>query len=237
MPRYLLKIEQDHDPSRPDEGSIGRMVSFSNRHGNFEDPEQWMTSDCPKCEGSGWIAPKGGSNADAGYGQDDEECKNCEATGRVDVVHPDVLTMLNYYEHGLCKWYIAPAASPVDMQWDGAYNAGVIVWNGEDSERAWWDGMTDAERHSILEGIAETFTDWSNGEVYGYILERLDECDMGYDHTGDHIDSCWGYIGIQWLGDAVHDLLVSSDIAREDVTIGGEFGYVFEYPSDKKASV
>ncbi len=233
MTKYLLKIEQDHDAERPDEGSIGRVVSFMNRHASYEDAEQWMTSDCPKCEGEGWIGP------DHGYGKDDVECDKCEATGRVDVVNPDVLTMLNYYEHGLCHWYVAPNASPVDMQWDGAYNAGVIVWNGGDDERAWWDGMTDDERHSILEGIAETFTDWSNGECYGYILEALDECDLGFDHAGEQIDACWGYIGTKWLGDAVHDLLVSMDIPREQVTIAGEFGYAFEYPKDKqeKASV
>jgi len=240
VPRYLLKIEQDHDPSRPDEGSIGRMVSFSNRHGNFEDPEQWMTSDCPKCEGSGWIAPKGGSNADAGYGQDDEECKNCETTGRVDVRHPDVLTMLNYYEHGLHRWYVAPAASPVDMQWDGAYNAGVIVWNGADDERAWWDDLGDEKRHEILEGIAEEFTAWGNGQVFGYVLSSLGTCDMGFDHEAeDDLDGCYGIIGYEYFEEHVQEVLRDRNIDPADVELVGDAAGYFnplEVPTLEKVS-
>lgn len=234
MTKYLLKIEQDHDAERPDAGAIGRMVSFNTSHLSYEDPEQWVTSECPVCNGDGWQGP------DKGYGPDDVECKNCDGEGRLQKLHPDVLATLSYYEHGRVKWMVGESTVPDFGGWDTVGLAGVIVWDGGNDERAWWyDELDDEKRAAILDGIAEAFTDWSNGECYGYILEVLDECNLGFDHAGEHVDSCWGYVGIEWLGDAVHDLLVSMDIAREDVTIAGEYGYSFEYPKDKqeKASV
>lgn len=221
--RYRLKVEYDqYDTERPDVGQLGRMVSFSTRHVNYEDPEQWMTSECSKCEGSGWIAPKG-STADAGYGPDDTECQHCEATGRVNVPHPDVLTMLNYYEHGAHRWYVAPGASPVDMQWDGAYDAGVIVWNGEDNEREWWDAKPDAERHEILVGIAEEYTAWGNGWVFEYVLSELGVCDMGFDHPADaHVDQLSSIIGSDYFEEVVQEVLRDHGIDPDDVELVGD---------------
>ena len=92
---YLLKIEQDHDAERPDAGGLGRMVSFNTSHLSYEEPTQWVTSECPVCGGDGWQGP------DKGYGPDDVECKNCEGEGRIQKMHRDVLATLSYFEHGL----------------------------------------------------------------------------------------------------------------------------------------
>ena len=47
----------------------------------------------------------------------------------------------------------------------------------------------DASDHELLtyaQRVAETYTEWANGECYGYIL---------HDADGHEIDSCWGFIG------------------------------------------
>lgn len=38
----------------------------------------------------------------------------------------------------------------------------------------------------IFEGELETYTEWANGYVYGYIVEDL---------AGNEVDSCWGFMG------------------------------------------
>lgn len=220
--KYRLTVQYDqYDTERPDTEQIGRMVSFSTRHASYEDPEQWMRSDCPKCEGHGWFRADG--TIGGGYDKDDTECPTCEAEGRVNVVNPDVLTMLNYYEHGMHRWYVAPAASPVDMQWDGAYNAGVIVWNGGDDERAWWDSQTDEFRHEILEGIAEEFTAWGNGQVFEYVLTGLGTCDMGFDHEDEGIiDQCSSIVGSDYFEEHVQEVLRDNGIDPKDVELVGD---------------
>lgn len=49
-----------------------------------------------------------------------------------------------------------------------------------------------AKVEKILSAEIEEFSQYLNGEVYGYIHSKLETCDHNEDHK-THLDSCWGY--------------------------------------------
>lgn len=53
-------------------------------------------------------------------------------------------------------------------------------------EDAYIKGTKYDERRKYAEQDLKTYTEWANGEVYGWVVETP---------AGDHLDSCWGYIG------------------------------------------
>lgn len=67
-------------------------------------------------------------------------------------------------------------SNPFMDRWDSA-QAGFIAL-----KRSEFNG----DLLKAAEGICETYTQWSNGEIYGYVIE---------DEEGEHLDSCWGFIG------------------------------------------
>lgn len=71
-------------------------------------------------------------------------------------------------------------------------------------------------------GFLETYTAWSNGEIYGYALERINpsKCDLGFTHeTPTDEDSCWGFIGFDNFQDAVQDATYSMDATADNTEI------------------
>ena len=117
-------------------------------------------------------------------------------------VHPDaidegdILATLSYYEHGLCRWMVGESTVPDYGGFDTVECAGVIVWNGEDGEREWWNARTDDERATSLDAIASEFTAWCNGEVFGYRLVELDTCgECNHTDTGTELNSCMALLG------------------------------------------
>ncbi|HXK39409.1 MAG TPA: hypothetical protein VJ837_01060, partial [Candidatus Paceibacterota bacterium] len=165
-----------------------KLVSFSTRHNSFRDPDEIFG--CEECGEGKQDQYHGGGPALPDEDPDDyHEYKPRE----------EVAFILNYYEHGLCRWYVAPNASPVDMQWDGVYGAGALILAIEESERAWWDEKTDEEKRKSAEIFAAEYTAWSNGECYGYTIKRKEsECPTcGQEREGETLDSCGGYI-VSW---------------------------------------
>lgn len=56
---------------------------------------------------------------------------------------------------------------------------------------------TDAKRKArkYLEGQAEELKNYFSGDVFGYVIE----------HDGEHIDSCWGFYGIEHVTEAANE--------------------------------
>ena len=46
-----------------------------------------------------------------------------------------------------------------------------------------------------LQGVADTYTAWAWGDVYGYIVTKPNECTQCHHDEPEEIDSCWGYYG------------------------------------------
>ena len=107
--------------------------------------------------------------------------------------------------------------------------AGVIVWNGEDGEREWWNARTDDERATSLDAIASEFTAWCNGEVFGYRLVELDTCgECNHTDTGTELDSCYGFVGSNYMREHLIEILKNADISLEDVEVVGDAAYILE---------
>lgn len=128
--------------------------------------------------------------------------------------NPDAVA-LSYYEHGGCRWSVQGDVVPgEEFQFDGARMAG--VWIPDELALANIDtpGSDPATRRARLieyaKSIVETYTQWCNGDVYGYNVELYE---LAKDDDGDDIeeqefyqkhvkqlaeDSCWGFYGMDY---------------------------------------
>lgn len=80
------------------------------------------------------------------------------------------------YEHGNIMFRPSSAGNPFNCPFDSA-QAGIIAL-----KRTEFDG----DLFKIAEGICQSYSDWCNGEVYGYVVN---------DPVNGDEDSCWGYVG------------------------------------------
>ena len=144
-----------------------------------------------------------------------------------EINESDILATLSYFEHGLCRWMVGASTVPDYGGFDTVECAGVILWNRESDSREWWNGRTDDERATTLNAIAEEYTAWCNGEVFGYSLTELDSCgECGYTDTGTELDSCYGFVGSDYMRDHLTATLRDLDISLDDVEVTGGAAYV-----------
>lgn len=136
--------------------------------------------------------------------------------------NPDAVA-LKYFEHGNCIWSVGrPAGTEGDWQWDGVDHAGVWLPDNELLKEA--EGLTGIERRAKMVEWAgqacEVFTQWCNGEVYGYVVQlyRLRKDDSGepYELLSDYrrekafIDeSCWNYFGWDSVEEGAREALTA----------------------------
>lgn len=145
--------------------------------------------------------------------------------------HPNVLATLSYYEHGNCRWMVGESVIPDHGGFDTVNVAGVIVWGGLDEEREWWIALGDDERRTMLDGIAEEYTLWSNGDTYMYSLQQLSlihDCPNcgGHSEPDDIEDSCGGFIGIDHLLDELRGVIDHYGIDPGDIDLIGKYELV-----------
>ena len=105
---------------------------------------------------------------------------------------------LSYYEHGQCLWALVTEL-PVgtNCPWDSVGHAGFIVWE-QDEENI--GAKTVDDRKADARSMVDRFTQWSNGEVYGYTVEAAKVCEcckQDVELTEEEADmdlpSCSGY--------------------------------------------
>lgn len=96
--------------------------------------------------------------------------------------NPDWYTVpLWVYDHSGTVYQVA-ADNPFHCRWDSG-RAGLIAlkrseWgNGEESDEVLFE---------YAQNIASSYTSWTNGDCYGYIVKDTD---------GEELDSCWGFVG------------------------------------------
>lgn len=147
---------------------------------------------------------------------DYEEAKELLETD-VDVIP------LSYYEHGNSIWMVQELPKPcgVEFQWDGVRFAG--IWIPDKYVRESYTGQDGLLRRDWMVKQAacacETYTQWCNGDVYGYNVEafelRHDE-ETGEEYTDwdDYRfkgaiseDSCWGFFGWDYVQGEVMDVI------------------------------
>jgi hypothetical protein len=92
------------------------------------------------------------------------------------------------YEHSGVV-YVAADSNPFGCLWDSG-QAGVIFALKADVRKEYGvtrvDAKTRAKALQVLQGEVQTYSQWANGEVYGYTITG---------EAGEEVDSCWGFIG------------------------------------------
>ena len=48
---------------------------------------------------------------------------------------------------------------------------------------------------AVRDGMLETYTQWTNGDVWGFIIEKVSGCETCGQENAEEMDSCWGYYG------------------------------------------
>ena len=78
---------------------------------------------------------------------------------------------LDYYEHGQCSWSLA--GDGPQCQFDTARMAGLLVWEQDEGNIG---AETVEDRRKDAAAFINRFTQWCNGEVYGYTVEAFRPC-------------------------------------------------------------
>ena len=112
--------------------------------------------------------------------------------------NPDAVP-LSYFEHGCCLWSVAgELPAPARCPWDSVGFAGVWLPDMETLAAAHnYGGRT--RRHFMrnrARQACEVYTQWCNGEVYGYAIEQVTACEACQGETVTAVDSCWGFFGL-----------------------------------------
>jgi hypothetical protein len=127
---------------------------------------------------------------------------NFDPAGVEDAIehNPDAVP-LSYFEHGQCRWSVAgelPAGC--HCPFDSVRFAGVWLPDAETLESARnYGGFT---RRMFMRKRArqacDAYTQWCNGEVYGYEIERVTACGHCGSEQASVIDSLWGCYGLDY---------------------------------------
>lgn len=111
--------------------------------------------------------------------------------------HPDALVCALYmYDHGGYTF----ALRPFSCRWDSG-QVGVI----------WTDSADFPDKRAALESVVSEMAAIAEGRVYGYIVRSPE---------GEHVDSCWGFIGADpsepgWMLDEARAVLASEREGRK----------------------
>lgn len=102
--------------------------------------------------------------------------------------------LLDYFEHSGCVWSVSGEGP--QCQWDSVRFAGIWVPDRcllNEVQKIKLGPDRFVKMREWARQACETYTQWCNGEVYGYSVRVMDE-------TGEEIsrDSCWGMYGLEY---------------------------------------
>jgi hypothetical protein len=178
-----IRIAPDDDPTSPrDWDNLGTMVCFHSRH-NLGDRHSYRTSDF------------------------DERTIRQVLTD--DGEEPAVVLPLYLFDHsGISMRTDATAFRAFDSAgWD--WGCVGFVYVSKAKVRAEYacqriSKKTLEKATQVLVSEVETYDDFIQGNVYGYIVG---------DKSDDHLDSCWGYYG---LDDCIAEAKLSADYIADE---------------------
>lgn len=185
-------IDQDCGSPRDDDGNF-LFISFPSRDAIKADEEldpETHSFPCPACDGSGY--------ADNANDDDGALCGKCEGDGicyaqtlaeLVELVKVEykahLVLPVARSEHGPnCEYHITSYTDTDEIR---SWVYGLILDTPETlEERGCPDPLTDDWLREGMEAEIDEYSKWANGECYGYGIT---------DRNGEHVDSCWGFIG------------------------------------------
>jgi hypothetical protein len=161
--KFTVKIEYDSSAESPrDWDNLGKMICF---HRRYDLPDERDTSSFGADDFSSW------AELEAALTKEYDPC---------------VILRVYMYDHS----GITFNTTGFSCQWDSG-QVGFILATKEQVRQEWHvKHISKKLREQVertLKGEVETYAQWSEGEVYGYMVT---------DAEGNDIDSCWGYYGI-----------------------------------------
>jgi hypothetical protein len=130
--------------------------------------------------------------------------------------NPDAVP-LSYYEHGNCLWTVAgQLPTMARCRWDSVDFAGVWIPDADTLESA--RNLGGFTRRAFMRKRAgqacEVYSQWANGEIYGYRVERIAECPHCGQEESNDIGSCWGFYGFdECRAEAIGEIPDAKDVA------------------------
>jgi len=126
--------------------------------------------------------------------------------------------VLSYGEHGTCRWF-RQGTSYCDP-WDTTRFAGILVWENSPKDigaKSYEDRAKDAD------SFLETYTNWCNGNVYGFDLDE--EVVLPCGHTKrENYTSCYGFYDVESLAQEV-----AAIVRGDQVRFEGDAKYLSNY--------
>ena len=104
-----------------------------------------------------------------------------------------VILPLYLYDHS----GITMSTSPFNCNWDSG-QVGWVVVSKENVRKEF--GVKRINKKliekvtNILEGEIKTYDQYLTGDIYGYKIFKVTECELGHEHK-EELDSCWGFYG------------------------------------------
>lgn len=215
----------DYSNPRNFDGNIGTMLTSHSRYDLGDEQlgrDEDLTGPCKACNATGWVKAHSEHAADQNEdGDEDGEvtCGVCDGDGqRVydnvfewarDVRGARVVLKLGLIDHSGISMYVGGGAHPSDSGgWDSG-TVGIIF----DTPEAVKEHMgeepfvaTDEQITESLKAEVEEYDKYLRGELYGYVIEDAD---------GDHIDSCWGFLGDEYFQEALKEAVEDAKESRD----------------------
>ena len=111
---------------------------------------------------------------------------------------PDAVP-LSYFEHGQCLWSVAGELPPgARCPFDSVSFAGLWLPDAQTLESARnYGGRTRCHfMRKRARQACEVYTQWCNGDIYGYEIARINACPCCGEEKPEPVDSCWGFFGL-----------------------------------------
>lgn len=179
-----VEIDQYGDADSPSEYGLFELVSFSNRHNSYRDPDTLLACSFEVEE-----------TDEDGY-EDSYPCEEMEPAHETlphDYQTDETIAFkLSYFEHGLCRWSLTGEGS--SDPWDSVPFAGVLLVREEFLSD--WETMSPEDRVEAARSFCDEYTAWANGWIYNISVTRPEGdcpcCNRAYDP--EILASCGGFI-------------------------------------------
>lgn len=130
-------------------------------------------------------------------GHDDEDLTIDEKLELIEKTDEVFILPISIYDHSGVDIWLGSTAGHVDARWDCS-TVGFAYIEKSVLEQKTLPSLPDLpwkERaEKIMDAEMDLYASYVRGEVYGYMIDGLDDCPL---------DSCWGYYGDEGLKDAI----------------------------------
>jgi hypothetical protein len=118
---------------------------------------------------------------------------------------------LYIYEHSgmSLKCFEASVGYPYNDQWDAGC-IGMVFTTEELLKETGLTTMPKKEVQERMKAEIETYSQWCNGECYGFRLSEWSKCDKCNQLEDKEIDSCFGYYGYDHDKNGLYDAVLEN---------------------------